>query len=398
MNVSGSAISPLLVTGSWNGDIYMNGTASSHVVAVTTPMTGQIYSNVSTTYTNSTAGTLIVIPDGTLYGGTKLIRLNKNVATPANWTYTIASGTVQFETVLKTYSLYRLNAGGVPFGSKVQSGADGAAFWNYSTWSSVIFTITGEDLSITSTPGTTILEDHFYLYLPTTNYTGVTWSMVTNATWLSQYPNGTVYGTPSNLFANQVFWVNVTVTLQWQSDYQNFSLTATNVAPLITTSPDSWVYIEVEFQYTASFDDLAAGGQFIGVTTNFTGEYDLDLTTGLFTFRSYETGTWYFNITFNDMTGAANATGYQYFVVEVISGGPTSTMSIIMLLLALAFGFGFLIVGFKLHELWILAGIIWIVAGLTIFIPFGGVFLYVIGITSVGLGIVLMFKGVSPYL
>ena len=400
INVSGAAQNALTATGSWDGDIYLNGTGAFYSIPIVVPFesTARIFSKVRTTYTNGSQGSVTVTPAVSTYGGIRLTTINKAYAIGANWSYVFPSGTVQFEVSLNTYTLYQMYVDDVATGNRVQTGASGIGFWNYSVVSESNFTVMGEGLEISSNPITTIVEDYLYLYIPTTNYTGVTWGMATNATWLSQYPNGTVYGTPSNLFANQAFYINVTIVFQSQSDYQNFSLTVTNIAPVMTTGPDSWIYVEVEFQYSASFIDWTDGGQFTGVTTNFTGDYDLDLTTGLFTFRSYETGTWYFNITFDDMTGAANATGYQYFVVEVIDGGPTSTMSIIMLLLALVVGFGFLIVGFKLHELWILAGIIWIVSGLTIFIPFGGAFLYVIGITGIGLGIVLMFKGVSPYL
>jgi hypothetical protein len=65
-----------------------------------------------------------------------------------------------------------------------------------------------------------------------------------------------------------------------------------------------------------------------------------------------------------------------------------------VLALALVFGFMLIAMGFKRSEFLILAGPVWIISGLTIFIDYGIVFLLV----SVGLGIVLMFKGVSPYL
>ena len=64
------------------------------------------------------------------------------------------------------------------------------------------------------------------------------------------------------------------------------------------------------------------------------------------------------------------------------------------LALALVFGFMLMGMGFKRSEFLILAGPVWIISGLTIFIDYGLVFLLV----SVGLGLVLMFKGVSPYL
>jgi hypothetical protein len=64
------------------------------------------------------------------------------------------------------------------------------------------------------------------------------------------------------------------------------------------------------------------------------------------------------------------------------------------LALALVFGFMLMGIGFKRSEFLILAGPVWIISGLTIFINYGIVFLLI----SVGLGIALMFKGVSPYL
>jgi len=64
------------------------------------------------------------------------------------------------------------------------------------------------------------------------------------------------------------------------------------------------------------------------------------------------------------------------------------------LALALVFGFMLMGIGFKRPEFLILAGPVWIISGLTIFINYGIVFLLI----SVGLGIALMFKGVSPYL
>jgi hypothetical protein len=64
------------------------------------------------------------------------------------------------------------------------------------------------------------------------------------------------------------------------------------------------------------------------------------------------------------------------------------------LALALVFGFMLIAMGFKRSEFLILAGPVWIISGMTIFISYGVVFLLV----SVGLGLVLMFKGVSPYL
>jgi len=63
------------------------------------------------------------------------------------------------------------------------------------------------------------------------------------------------------------------------------------------------------------------------------------------------------------------------------------------LALALVFGFMLMGIGFKRREFWILAGPVWIISGLTIFITYGVVFLLV----SVGLGLVLLIEGVMNY-
>jgi hypothetical protein len=59
------------------------------------------------------------------------------------------------------------------------------------------------------------------------------------------------------------------------------------------------------------------------------------------------------------------------------------------LALALIFGFMLMAVGFKHKEFWILAGPLWIISGLTIFIDYGIVFL----LTSIGLGMALLIMG-----
>ena len=66
------------------------------------------------------------------------------------------------------------------------------------------------------------------------------------------------------------------------------------------------------------------------------------------------------------------------------------------LALALVFGFMLIAMGFKRSEFLILAGPVWIISGITVFANYGTYPLFLL--MSVGLGIVLMYKGVSPYL
>lgn len=67
-----------------------------------------------------------------------------------------------------------------------------------------------------------------------------------------------------------------------------------------------------------------------------------------------------------------------------------------VLALALVFGFMLMGMGFKRSEFLVLAGPVWIICGLTVFSSYGPYPLFLL--VSVGLGLVLMFKGVSPYL
>ena len=63
------------------------------------------------------------------------------------------------------------------------------------------------------------------------------------------------------------------------------------------------------------------------------------------------------------------------------------------LALALVFGFILMGIGFKRSEFLFLAGPVWIISGLLIFIDYGVVFLS----ASVCLGIVLMMQGAMSY-
>jgi hypothetical protein len=144
------------------------------------------------------------------------------------------------------------------------------------------------------------------------------------------------------------------------------------------------------YTYETNLSTTASPGQVYTFTSNATWlSWDSTDLAVYGTPDSVFGGHWYYvNISVAD----GMLSTYQNYTVLVV---PVETLQdYIPLLMALLFGFGLLMAGFKYRELWILAGPVWIICGLTIFIPYGVVFLLV----SVGLGIVLMFKGVSPYL
>jgi len=390
INVSGAGEFALTATGAWDGDIYLNGTGTQYTIPIVVPFqaTARIFSKVRTSYLNGTQGSVTVTPAVSTYGGIRLTTINKDYAIAANWSYIFPSGTVHFDLQLKANMLYQMYVDDVATGDRVQTDATETASWTYSVVSESNFTVMQEALEVGSDAVISVVEDHAYLYIPLTNYTGVTWGLTTNASWLSQGVAGAVSGTPDNLLSNQVFYVNITLSFGTQSAYQNYSLSTVNIAPIITTTPGTWIYVEQEFQYWPVFSDHDDGGEFTGVLTNFTWEYELDLSTGRLTFRSFETGTWYFNISIDDMTGAANATAYQNFTVSAIAGGPTSTMSILTLMVGLVFAFGAVGFGFFRREFFLVAGLIWIVVG----IYFLGDIHIIYTILSIGIGFILLLS------
>ena len=89
-------------------------------------------------------------------------------------------------------------------------------------------------------------------------------------------------------------------------------------------------------------------------------------------------------LTWNDMATYQNFT--LVVCAEEISPYQFASFE---LAIALCFCFGIMLAGFKERMLLILAGLVWMVCGIAIFIDYGDVFLYV----SVGLGASLLFKG-----
>ena len=89
-------------------------------------------------------------------------------------------------------------------------------------------------------------------------------------------------------------------------------------------------------------------------------------------------------LTWNDMVTYQNFT--LVVCAEAISPYQFASFE---LAIALCFCFGIMLAGFKERMLLILAGLVWMVCGIAIFIDYGDAFLYI----SIGLGASLLFKG-----
>ncbi len=191
--------------------------------------------------------------------------------------------------------------------------------------------------------------------------------------------------------------VNLAANLTAQADRLTIEITnqMTNITSLCNSSATlltaTWIgsspKLTAHVNETYSYQPIASYLKYAKLTwtlhTNATG-LNISSTTGKITGIINKTGVYYVNLT----AVASGITTWQNYTLSAVSGALTDT-EIFTIILALFFGFALLMVGLKRHEFWLLAGPVWIVCGLTIFIGYGVVFL----LTSVGLGMVLFIMG-----
>jgi len=162
-----------------------------------------------------------------------------------------------------------------------------------------------------------------------------------------------------------------------------FSFSAS--ATVITSTPDVTIQPYEKYNYTVTTDNPLAN-----LYVNHTGTWLIVSHIGTYTNLSGipqdgDVGSYYVNITMTDVGG----TVYQNFTIDV-----TPNMLSWQVGLAVIFGFGLIAIGCipDMRFMLFLAGIVWIFAGIGIFLPFGIFFV----IVSLGLGMVLMvFGGMS---
>ena len=172
--------------------------------------------------------------------------------------------------------------------------------------------------TITSTGGVSVNEDSAYSYLLTSNQT-VTWGLTTNASFLS-LATSIISGTPDNSNANQLFDLNITAMTMNGTVFQNFSLSVLNRAPSISSTPSASVVNGSAYSYNAVADDEGIGtppGNYTSIATNYSETYSFIEATGVLSFTASLVGSYWFNLTFDDQSGASDSTTYQNFSVTV---------------------------------------------------------------------------------
>lgn len=168
----------------------------------------------------------------------------------------------------------------------------------------------------TSTPSTEAWEDYPYSYEATANQT-VSWAYISNGTWLSMtLPS--VSGTPTNAHALRVYFLNITITNMNGTAFQNFSITIWNNPPILSGTPGASGYVGSAYSFDLGSTDEGIGTPtpVYNVTTNALFWYFVNESTGLLLVIPNAEGTYWFDITFDDLSGAANATAYLNFTVS----------------------------------------------------------------------------------
>jgi hypothetical protein len=280
---------------------------SSYDISAIAPWGGYVYSSVPIIIRNGTSS-MTVTPTGS--AGTKVSRLISTNGYLANWT-SVATGSATFDVPAQAYYLYNLRTDYVA-DSEIQTTSTGIVSFTHTSWSTHVFDLHAEASMFTSSPGTSIIEDYAYAYVALTDYSGISYVFVSNASWAS-FSGASVTGTPDNTNAYASYGMSLQATVGTHVEYQNWTVTVINVAPTISPVPDDDSYIGLGYSYSPVFE--------VGATwylsTNYSGIYVFDTGTGHLTLDFTYSGSYWFNITIDDNTGAPNATAYLLWTVDV---------------------------------------------------------------------------------
>jgi hypothetical protein len=166
------------------------------------------------------------------------------------------------------------------------------------------------------------MEDSGYSYIPVVDQT-VTWGLVVlDGVWLSfSALDGSITGTPDNSVSEITFNVQIAATTMNGTTVQTWTVHVYNLQAIFTTTPGTNTTVGTAFLYAPTTTDESIGTTVYSATTNTTDWWTIDPTTGNLIFSPSSPGTWYFNITFDDLSGVGNSTVWQNFSVVVYPTG-----------------------------------------------------------------------------
>ncbi len=144
----------------------------------------------------------------------------------------------------------------------------------------------------------------------------VTWSLVTNTSWLSiNSTTGVLSGTPTNLDIGSWF-VNVTVNDgNWGEAYSNFTITVINTPPSITVNDNQWAEEDTLYSVNYASSDDGLGNISWNLDTDATW-LSINTSTGVLsgTPSNLDVGSWDVTVTCFDGNGGTNR---HTFIVNV---------------------------------------------------------------------------------
>lgn len=188
------------------------------------------------------------------------------------------------------------------------------------------------------------------------------------------------------------WYLNLSVTDGTNSVDQDWILTALNQAPYFTSTPILEGMVNVSYSYVPVAADNNSDTLIYSLDESpieTLGWLSLNLTTGALEGTPTVNGSYAVTLSVTD----GLLTTYQNFTITVDLNN-ADTVSVLALVIGLVFCFGFLVLGFREKLLWLLAGPVWIICGISIFYDYGGAFM----IASVGLGIAVFVMGAKDAL
>jgi len=207
----------------------------------------------------------------------------------------------------------------------VTDGNGGSDFINYT------LTVLNKPPTITTSPTDTAFEDSLHsddFDCDDDNQGNITYSLLTNATYLSiDFLTGVLSGTPNNTHVGW-YWVNVTVyDGNGGKDSVNYTLTIINLPPTITTLPDDIATEDTLHYDDFDCDDDGQGNISYLLFTNASW-LNMDSLTGVLTGtpdNSY-VGWYWVNVSVNDGNGGIDFINYT-LTVEDMNDPPEITTS-----------------------------------------------------------------------
>lgn len=233
-----------------------------------------------------------------------------------------------------------------------------------------------------NSPDTECNEYTNYEYSFSTNYSGSSYSIKTNASWISiGSVNGTVYG----FSIHGIYYINVTANNYGNSIYYNYTLTviALNLYWILIDAED---YNSNNTTYYAKFIVNHSNVTFT-ILTNVTWLiYEISNSSNISELIIYgisEIGEYDINITASYL----NTNIYYNYTLIV---GEGDNMETIILIIWVILMIVFLLISLKYTEWGILGGIIWLLAGLLEFIALNTS----LGLIVISVGMFIMLYGI----